>query len=234
MAPPTESTPWRCNINFPGRLLLGVEERMEEMERGTFSRYAVELVCFDLRIRREHSITAPMARQSVEVQDCIDRELLRMYRPGLRERGEVIRSILNGIEIKGEERDLGPGLITKERRMVIFPALHSDLIDIRWRELGFANVSEHVTSLIRYDLLIGGKHLYFTGDDCQPDMIKALDRETAATFEKNRRPKTKADYLVEEVMGRECTKEERDEILTLVGKKIIERAIRHAGRIRGA
>jgi hypothetical protein len=35
------------------------------------------------------------------------------------------------------------------------------IIEIRWPELNYPNLSEYVTGLVRYDLMLGGPHTYF-------------------------------------------------------------------------
>ena len=65
-----------------------------------------------------------------------------------------------------------------------------EIIGIRWRELGFSGISQYVTSLIRYDLLLGGPHTFFRGGDCTPEMCRSLDLETIKLFILNYRPRT--------------------------------------------
>jgi hypothetical protein len=77
----TRGPQWRSHVNYPGRLATVIAERIIELERGTFSIYAIELVCYDLHKRREHSITSPLFQKSLELQDAIDRQVIRNYRP---------------------------------------------------------------------------------------------------------------------------------------------------------
>jgi hypothetical protein len=86
-AKPRRKPQWRSNFVYPGRLATVIGERIIELERGTFSIYAIELVCYDLRKRRNHSITGPLFQKSLEVQDAIDRQVIRNYRPFTRRRG---------------------------------------------------------------------------------------------------------------------------------------------------
>jgi hypothetical protein len=63
-------------------LIPAVDERIKELERGTFSQHAIETVCFDLRIRRAHAVTGRFAREKPRVQDAIDRFIIAHYRRG--------------------------------------------------------------------------------------------------------------------------------------------------------
>ena len=60
---------WRRRLAVPSLLAPTIDERIEEVERGTFSQHAIETVCFDLRIRRAHSVTGQFARELPQIQD---------------------------------------------------------------------------------------------------------------------------------------------------------------------
>jgi hypothetical protein len=73
--------------------------------------------------------------------------------------------------------------------------------------LGFESLSEYATSVMRSDLLLGGKHQHFPNNDFHPEILAALDRETLNEFLKSRKPKNMLDFLLEEAAkkGREQT-----------------------------
>jgi len=221
----TREPQWRSHVNYPGRLATVIAERIIELERGTFSIYAIELVCYDLRKRREHSITGPLFQKSLELQDAIDRQVIRNYRPFTRRRGEFIESLVNDTILNYVAPDSSDGLVSKEAEWVLFPPLLREIIGLRWRELGFSGISQHVTSLIRYDLLLGGPHTFFRGGDCTPEMCRSLDLETIKLFNLNYRPRTLADHLVEQGAGRKLTREECDAELRAVAEKLTRRAL---------
>jgi hypothetical protein len=223
-------TQWRSHVAYPGRLVTVVAERIVELGRGSFSIYAIELVCYDLRKRCPHSITGPLFRHSVEVQDAIDRQIIRNYRPLMpHRRGEFIRSLVDEVILNYVAPDSADGFVRKEYQWVMFPPLLREIIGIRWRELGFSGISQYVTSLIRYDLLLGGPHTLFRGGDCTPEMCRSLDRETLQLFNDNYRPPTLADYIVEKAAGKKLTREERDAELRKVGEELTERAVKARG-----
>jgi hypothetical protein len=216
----------RCHLNYPGRLATVIAERIIELKRGTFSIYAIEVVCYDLRKRRKHSITGPLFNHSLEVQDAVDRQIIRHYRPfSERRRGEFIRSLVEDTLLNYIAPDSSEGLVRKEYEWVVFPPLLREIIGLRLRELGFSGISQYVTSVIRYDLLLGGPHTLFRGGDCTPEMCRSLDLETIRLFNLNYQPRTLADYLVEQGAGRKLTREECDAELRRVGEKLTERAV---------
>jgi hypothetical protein len=216
----------RTHVNYPGRLATVIAERIIELCRGNFSIYAIELVCYDLRKRRQHSITSGLFRHSLQVQDAIDRQIIRHYRPLMpRRRGEFIRSLIEDTILNYVAPDSSAGLVSKEYEWVVFPPLLREIIGIRWRELELKGISQYVTSLIRYDLLLGGPHTLFRGGDCTPEMCRSLDLETIKLFHLNYQPRTYADHLVEEGAGRKLTREECDEALRGVGEKLLRKAV---------
>src|SRR4030095_7818852 len=84
----------RSHVNYPGRLATVIGERIIELGRGTFSIYAIELVCYDLRKRRNHSIKGQLFEKPLEVQDAVDRQIIRNYRPFTTRRGGFIQSLV--------------------------------------------------------------------------------------------------------------------------------------------
>jgi hypothetical protein len=133
----------RSNVVYPGRFATVIGERIIELERGTFSIYAIELVCSDLRKRRNHSITGPLFQKSLEVQDAIDRQVIRNYRPFLpAPGGEFIESLVNDTILNYVAPIRATDSLSKEYEWVVFPAHVARIIGIRWRELGFSGISQ--------------------------------------------------------------------------------------------
>jgi hypothetical protein len=222
----------RSHVNYPGRLTTVIGERIIELERGNFSVYVIELVCFDLRKRCKHSITGPLFEKSLHVQDAVDRQIIRNYRPFVSRRGEFIQSLVDDVVLNYVAPDSTDGFVRKEYQWVVFPPLLREIIGIRWRELGFTGVSQYVTSVIRYDLLVGGPHTFFRGDDCTPEMCRSLDLETIQLFHANDHSSTLADYIVRKAAGRKLSREESDAALRDVSEKLARRAVA-ARRVKG-
>lgn len=225
----TQPALWQCRVWMPGVLTTTIQTRMRELESGALTRFMVELISFDLRGRVPHSLTAPIARKGPAIQQAVDRAIASHYHPG----SESYRARMEGIVRNGfgalPAMEPCP-LLSKTRHTVYLRRLHREIIEERIESLQFANVSEYITSLIRYDLLLGGRHLYFHGDDCTPEMAEALDRETLQTYRENRQRKVMIDYVVEEVIGRPLTAEERAAELGKVSERLCEQAIAAARR----
>ena len=73
MSPNSPRVPLRRQVTVPGILRETIQRRMAEFSYKSFSPFAVELVCFDLRKRREHLVTRPFADEPSAVQDALDR-----------------------------------------------------------------------------------------------------------------------------------------------------------------
>jgi hypothetical protein len=220
---------WRRQIIIPAILAPAIDERINELERDSFSQHAIETVCFDLRIRRAHSVTGQFAREVPKVQDAIDRFMVATYRRGMDGDGGTLRKLIfnEELHLTHWKQKTGEGNGEPERRDVYYPPLLVEKIEERWNELTFESISEYVISVMRYDLLLGGKHRQFPHNDYDPEVLGALDRETLTEFLKNRKPKIKLDYLLEEAAGRELTREECEALLVAIGKKIRKLAIEY-------
>jgi hypothetical protein len=216
---------WRQHLSFPGLLMPFIAKRIDEVDAQTFSRYAIELVCFDLRIRRAHSVTGFIVHEYQAIQEAIDRAIAANYRPGMEHKGGLIRALVSDGKAAVPNAPVRLPSIVSQSEWVIFPGLLQDIINIRWQELGYHNLSQYVTSVIRYDLLIGGQHKLFSGDDCTPEMLDSLDRETIREFTANRQPRTMADRIIEEAVGERLTREQCDTLLRTVGQRLREGAI---------
>jgi hypothetical protein len=220
---------WRHYVTIPSVLAPAVKARIKELKRPSFSQHAIETVCFDLRIRRAHAVTGQFARELPEIQDAIDRFTVANYRPKAeRDEGTLCRLIFNTLPpLTRWQRPVGGGPQEPEKREVFYPPLLVEKIEERWQELGFESLSEYVTSVMRYDLLLGGKHKHFPHNDYDPEVLGALDRETLTEFLKNRKPKIRLDYLLEEAAKKELTREECEVLLRAIGKKIRALAIEY-------
>lgn len=218
---PTQRPPsWRHYVRIPAILNGGLTGRIHDLKRGTFSQHAIETTCFDLRIRRDHAVTGQFAHQLLEIQDAIDRFIVAHYEPGGVENGGTLRAIIFGTLPPITNVPPKPDPAPPVKHEIFFPPLLAQRIQERWQELGMPCLSDYVISVMRYDLLLGGKHRYFQEGDCSPEMLAALDLETLDEFLANRKPKIKLDYLLEEAAGKELTREECEILLRAIGKKI--------------
>jgi hypothetical protein len=219
----------RRYVTLPAVLAPAINERIKELKRGTFSQHAIETVCFDLRIRRAHAVTGQFARELPEIQDAIDRFVVANYRPKAeREDGTLYRLIFNTLPpLTRWQRPPGVGPGTSEKLDVYYPPLLVEKIDERWNELGFESLSEYVTSVMRYDLLLGGKHRHFPNNDFHPEILASLDHETLNEFLKNRKPKIMLDFLLDEAAKKELTREECEVLLRAIGQKIRKLAVEY-------
>jgi hypothetical protein len=182
---------------------------MEEVQSGTLSRYLIELTAYDLRERHLHGLTGPYAHEPVEVQQAIDLAIRADYRPGHKTTRDQLKQLLStgfrNVSAIPTERNV----LCRSQHYVHLRKLHRAAIEERIRELHYPHLSDYLIGLIRYDLIIGGPHKYFYGDDCTPEMCISLDKETAATFAERKPRKCMIDYVIEELAGREMPIEER-------------------------
>src|SRR6186713_779329 len=93
---PRPATPSRKNhrrhVSLPGVLQSVLHRRYLEFRYPSFPPYALELVCFDLRLRREHDLTRVFADADDDAQETLDRLLARHYVPGPDARGLLLRA----------------------------------------------------------------------------------------------------------------------------------------------
>jgi hypothetical protein len=233
-ASPSPSPLVRRNLSLPGALLGAIERRVLEVGRRTFSRYVIELVCYDLRNRHLHGLTGPLAHEPAEVQEAVDRAIDGHYVEGLRSNAERMDALVKGRLAEARSAPLPPGALAKVGWDVFFPSLHTDILEIRCRELRFECLSQYVTSVIRYDLLLGGPHKIFYNDHCTRAMCAALDVETRREFfarEQNPK-KCLIDYVVERVAGREMSYPERHAQLRLASAQLTREAVAAQRRTR--
>jgi hypothetical protein len=101
------------------------------------------------------------------------------------------------------------------------------IIEIRWPELNYPHLSEYVTGLVRYDLMLGGPHTYFNGRDKARYLLDSLDIETELTFHARRkRQRILLDYLIEEVAGRPLSDNERHAAMLALSQRLRDTALR--------
>jgi len=220
------TTVYAYNLCLPGALMPAIERRIVELRSGNLSRYVVELIAFDLCRLRAHTLTAPIARQPLNVQHAVDLAIDRNYLEGRKShRAQMERIVKDGpaeAELLGE---IAP--VSKVKHRVWLRRRHREAIRQRSTCLGFRNLTEYITSLTRFDLLLGGPHEEFPGDQQYTVAeIAALDERTLATFLANQPRKCMVDYLVEEAAGRAMSPEERDAELTKVAENLCEQAVK--------
>ena len=158
------------------------------------------------------------------MQDGLDRELVRHYRPGADARGLLVCATM--CETANAARHGPRGEFGIVRDYVHYSQALVPCIEQRWRELGYASCSAYVTGLIRYDLLLLGPHKYYNGDDCGSERMAELDAMTAAEFETAGEKLTYLERLVEEVAGRKLTSVERDAAMRDLVTRLREWAMR--------
>jgi hypothetical protein len=215
----------RKNISVPGLLAPALRLRMREFGHRTVSPFAVDLVCYDLRSGAPHTITRAICQDTQAAQYAVDAELVARYRPGQNRNGLLVEIVEHLDQVRGVARHAGAShpLKTKPERIMI-PATIWPLADLRWRELGYTSFSAYVTGLIRYDLLLGGPHL-FHARDARRKVQAALDRETREARERGQSRKLFLDYLIERVQGRQLTAVE----LERQKQQIVRQLLRHVG-----
>jgi hypothetical protein len=216
----------RRSVTIPGLLMLILKQRWEEFRYPCFAPYALELICFDLRKRREHIVTLAFARETRRVQQALDRELVRHYQPGRRE-GILARAVQGGALDVEPPRPRGD--FAQEREFLSYSETLAPCVETRWREAGYASFSAYLTGVIRYDLLLLGPHKYFSGDDTDPEILESLDRGTVADFQAARPQPTYLDVLINQAAGRRLPPEERDEATRKVAARLKEMVLAARG-----
>ena len=202
----------RKSITIPGLLARTVDQRRRELDCDTFTPYAVELVCYDLRIASKHEVTLALARDTQSAQDAVDRELVTRYRPGQKREGLLVQ-LVTGMQATAERgrHDARPAPLSAVPQRLTFPCDIWELVDLRWQELGYESFSAYVTGLIRYDLLVGGPHASRTGD-CRSRKQRAPTRKTLAARRRREKRKTLLDHLIERAQGRPVTDDELSKV----------------------
>src|SRR5688500_17069517 len=87
------STVFGYNLCLPGALMLAIIRRIDELKSGNLSRYAIELIAFDLRRLRAHTLTGPIARKPLSVQHATVLAIDRNYIAGKTSNWEQMKRI---------------------------------------------------------------------------------------------------------------------------------------------
>jgi hypothetical protein len=223
--PRKPTTVFAYNLCLPGALTSAIARRMEELESGNLSRYVVELVAFDMRRRRAHTLTGPLARRPLNVQHAIDLTIDGHYVVGRKSNREQMERVVKF----GPEQASALGeiaVVKKTKHRVWLRSLHREAMKERSKALGFRGLTQYITSLIRFDLLLGGPHEEFPGDkEFDRSEIAALDEYTLTTYQAQETRKCMIDYVVEEVAGRRMSPEERDAELLKVSENLCAQAV---------
>jgi len=213
----------RKTISIPGILAPAARARAAEFGYQSFSPYGLELICYDLRTCAEHSVTSQIAADTLSAQDAVDREVVRGYQPGRGREGLLVRLVdradqMQETAARFRHAKREAALSVSVERVTI-PSILWPLIELRWQELRYPSLSAYITGLVRYDLLVGGPHL-FTGADCRPEIQEALTKETIAARQTGHRRKILLDYLIERANGEELGQTELDRIKAAIGQRL--------------
>ena len=211
-------------VSYPGIFADILPLRWAEFRYPAFSPFALELICFDLRRRVPHDVTLYLAQDPPEVQEAVDREIRRQYRPGPERNGILVQAAC--CHLAADARPAPCGSFVRARERVRYSDILAPCIEERWRELGYASFSDYVTALIRYDLMLLGPHKYYSGDDTDPHYLAKLDRKTAQKFHsiEPRAPIFLA-HLIDRTAGQRLSEEDRRARMRELGRKLIERAL---------
>jgi hypothetical protein len=209
----------RKSVTIPGLLAGAVGRRCKELGY-SFAPYAVDLVCFDLRMASKHSVTLALASDTQAAHDAVDRELVVRYRPGQKREGLLVQLASRMQDIADRSRhDARPAPLNAVPLRVTFPFRLWEIVHLRWQELGYGCLSAYLTGLIRYDLLIGGPHRSITAD-CRSKVQRALTRKTLAARRKGGKRKTLLDHLIERAEGRAVTEGEMEKLKSGIAETI--------------
>jgi hypothetical protein len=212
----------RKNITVPGLLAPALRTRAQEFGHKTVSPLVVDLVCYDLKSGAPHTITLAIESDTQAAQDAVDAELVARYRPGQERTGLLVEVVQRLTELRSVARhaEASPALTTRPAR-ITFPGILWPSIELRWHELGYESLSAYVTGLIRYDLLVGGPHLFHAAADRPRQVEQALAREAQATRERKLHRKLFLDHLIERAEGRSLTSAELDAVKSEVARHLL-------------
>jgi len=210
----------RKTITIPGILVPTITKRFREFGYSCFSPFGVELACYDIRVNAKHSVTLEIALDTQAAQNAVDRVLAADFRPGAERNGLLVLMVDRMKEVATRFRDVGrmPTLSVKSER-ITFPEPIWPLVDQRWRALGYPSLSAYLTGLARYDLMIGGPHI-FTSEDCRAEVQDALNRETLIVNQKGRSRKILLDYLIERAQGQPLAADELEIIKSGIARRL--------------
>jgi hypothetical protein len=221
----------RKNVSIPGLLAPALRLRMREFGHRTVSPFAVDLVCYDLRSGAPHSITLAISQDTQAAQDAVDGELVARYRPGQKRNGLLVEFVEHLAQLRDLARhaECPPLPLNAKPERIMLPAAIWPLADLRWRELAYDSLSAYITGLIRYDLLIGGPHL-FDARDARREITRALDQETLKARASGATRKLFLDYLIERAHGKAFSQVE----LERNKEEIAHRLLRHVHQPTGS
>lgn len=210
----------RKTITLPGILAPTITERFREFGYSCFSPFGVELACYDVRVNAKHSVTLEVALDTQAAQDAVDRVLAADFRPGAERNGLLVQMVERMRDAATRFRDARsmPAMSVKNER-ISFPEPIWPLVDHRWQALGYPSLSAYITGLVRYDLMIGGPHI-FTSQDCRAEVQDALNRETLTVHQKGRSRKILLDYLIERNQGKPLADDELEEIKSGIAQSL--------------
>jgi hypothetical protein len=224
----------RKNVTIPGLLAATVEKRCKEFGYSSFTPYAADLVCFDLRMNSKHEVTLALAGDTQAAHDAVDRELVVRYRPGQKREGLLVQLVGRMQDIAERSRnDTRPAPLSAVPEHVTFPFDIWRVADVRWRELGYSSFSAYITGLIRYDLLVGGPHRSITAD-CRSRVQRALTRKTLAARRKGKKRKILLDHLIERAEGRPLTDDEMEKRKSGIAETLRSISLKRRGVVNEA
>ena len=93
------------SIKLPNALMDAGERRAESLGYSSFNAYIAALIRYDLMVRGPHLITLPVARMTLEDQDRIDDELLRVEESGEGARGVFLEHLMERVLQKNGKLD---------------------------------------------------------------------------------------------------------------------------------
>ena len=216
----------RRHVSLPGVLQHVLHQRYLEFRYPSFSPYGLELVCFDLRLRRAHDLTLVFAQADKDAQEALDSLLARHYVKGPDARGLLMRA-LHGEPIP-DAPPLARGDRASWKEWVRYSDALAPCINERWREAVYRVFSAYLTALIRYDLLLLGPHKYFSGDDYTAARMAELDAKTVKAFHEARHRTLMIDHALDRAAGRELTPAERSTRMREIARFLLDYAIEQA------
>ena len=218
----------RKSVTIPGLLAPAAAMRLREFGYASFTPYAVDLVCFDLRMASKHEVTLGLAGDTQSAQDAVDREIVAGYQPSQKREGLLVQLITHMRDIADRSRHAArPVPLSAVRERITFPRAIWGVAGVRWQELGYRSLSAYLTGLIRYDLLVSGPHRSITAD-CRSKKQRALTRKTLAARRKGEKRKILLDHLLERAEGRPVSEDELEKLRTRIAETLREQlAPRH-------
>lgn len=93
------------SVKLPNALMDAGERRAQAIGYGSFNAYIAALIRYDLMVRGAHHITLPVARMTLEEQDSIDDELLRIEESGEGARGVFLEHLMERVLERGGKLD---------------------------------------------------------------------------------------------------------------------------------